>query len=106
MITDQEKKLIDELLNYKPEEGDSTDYFRYTIKQLQEEINKSKKLFCYSKPGVMEHHNYTDDVALCYAQDENEAYEIFLQLYDIELLKGNIKEVSFNSYGVFIATDY
>ena len=106
MITEQEKKLIDELLNYKPEEGDNIDYFRYTIKQLQEEINKSKKLFCYSKPNVMEHHNYTDDVALCYAQDEEEEYEIFLQLYNKELLKGNIKEVSFNSCGVFIATDY
>lgn len=106
MITEQEKKLIDELLNYKPEEGDSINYFRYIIKQLKEEVDKSKKLFCYSKPNVMKGHNYTDDVALCYAEDINEASKIFQQLYDKELLEGNIKEVAFNNYGVFIATDY
>ena len=54
----------------------------------------------------MKEHNYTDDVALCYAEDINEANKIFEQLYDKELLKGNIREVTFNNYGVFIATDY
>ena len=93
MITEQGKKLIDELLNYKPEEGDSINYFRHTIKQLKEEVNKSKRLFCYSKPNVMDGylqngdcHNYTDDVALCYAEDINEANKVFEQLYDKELL--------------------
>ena len=106
MITDKIKELVYELSNYKPEEGDSINYFRHTIKQLKEEIDKSKKLFCYSKPNVMKEHNYTDDVAICYAEDINEANKIFEQLYDKELLKGNIREVTFNNYGVFIATDY
>lgn len=42
MITEQVKKLIDELLNYKPEEGDSINYFRDTIKQLKEELENNK----------------------------------------------------------------
>lgn len=106
MITDKIKELVYELSNYKPEEGDSDIWVKYIIKQLKEELDKSKKLFCYSKPNVMEGHNYTDDVALCYAEDINEASKIFEQLYSKELLKGNVEEVSFNSLGIFIATDY
>ena len=113
MITDKIKELVYELSNYKPEEGDSDVWAKHTIKQLKEEIDNSKKLFCYSKPNVMDGylqngdcHNYTDDVAICYAEDINEANKIFEQLYDKGLLEGNIREVTFNNYGVFIATDY
>ena len=32
MITNKEKELLNELFDYKPEEGDSINYFRHTIK--------------------------------------------------------------------------
>lgn len=30
----------------------------------------------------------------------------FLRCYDLSLLTGNVKEVKFNDFGIYIATDY
>ena len=70
-----------------------------------------KKLFCYSRPNVMDGYLqnndcHTDDVALCCAENISEAYKIFGQLYDNSLLENCIHEVKFNQYGIYIATDY
>ena len=53
------------------------------------ETNKSKILYCYSKPNTMDGylqngdcHRYTDDVALCYADNIEQAIDIFSRLYD------------------------
>lgn len=71
------------------------------------------KLFVYAKPNTMDGylqngagHSFTDDVALCYANSLEEAVEIFCKLYDKELVKGNVEEAWFNSYGICICTDY
>ena len=76
-------------------------------------MGKCVKLFCYSYPNTMdgylqnsECHKYTDDVVLCYAKDINHAIEIFSKLYNRELLNGNVREVIFNDFDIFIATDY
>lgn len=71
------------------------------------------KLFVYSKPNTMDGylqngdcHRYTDDVALCYANSLEEATEIFCKLYERKLIEGNVKEASFNKYGICICTDF
>lgn len=67
---------------------------------------KQQKLYCYSKPNVMQGHRYSDDVALCYADSIDDAMSKFNRLYDLSLLVGNVKEVRFNDFGIYIATDY
>ena len=74
---------------------------------------KRNKLYCYSKPNTMDGylqnddcHRYTDDVALCYAENIEQATKIFSRLYDKSLLENNIRKVEFNSSGIFIATDF
>lgn len=67
---------------------------------------KPHKLYCYSNPNVMQEHKYSDDVAICYADSIEEAMSKFNRLYDISLLAGNVSEVEFNDYDIFIATDY
>lgn len=69
-------------------------------------INNHSKLYCYSKPSVMEGHRYSDDVAICYADSIEESIRIFSKLYNLSLLVGNVREVKFNDLGIFIATDY
>ena len=69
-------------------------------------MNNQTKLYCYSKPNVMEGHRYSDDVAICYADSLKDAMSKFLRCYDLSLLAGNVKEVKFNDFGIFIATDY
>ena len=112
-MTEKIRNITEELLNYRPEEGDSIEWLRYTITELKNEVSKSQKLFCYSKPNTMDGylqngdcHRYTDDVALCYADNIEQAIDIFSRLYDKSLLENNVKEVEFNNYGIFIATDY
>ena len=80
-------------------------------KQILEQ--KRNKLYCYSKPNTMDGylqnsdcHRYTDDVALCYADNIEQAIDIFSRLYDKSLLENNVREVEFNNYSIFIATDY
>lgn len=67
---------------------------------------KPQKLYCYSKPNVMKGHKYSDDVAICYADSLKDAMSKFNRLYDLSLLVGNVKEVRFNDFGIYIATDY
>ena len=112
-MTEKIKNIIKELSNYHPEEGDSIQWLRHLISELNDEVNKSKILYCYSKPNTMEGylqngdcHRYTDDVALCYADNIEQAIDIFSRLYDKSLLENNVREVEFNNYGIFIATDY
>lgn len=107
--------IIDNLLH--PRVCDDSDW-QVTISEAIEavkfsETNKSKILYCYSKPNTMDGylqnddcHKYTDDVALCYADNIEQAIDIFSKLYDKSLLENNVREVKFNNYGVFIATDY
>ena len=107
--------IIDNLLH--PRVCDDSDW-QVTISEAIEavkfrETNKSKILYCYSKPNTMDgylqngdHHRYTDDVALCYADNIEQAIDIFSRLYDKSLLENNVTEVEFNNYGIFIATDY
>ncbi len=71
------------------------------------------QLFVYAKPNTMDGylqngdcHRFTDDVALCYANSLDEANEIFFKLYDEKLVKGNVTEAKFNSYGICICTDF
>lgn len=114
IITEKAEQLIKELLTFKLEEADDPRWALHIIDLLKEEMENSKKLFCYSKPNTMDGylqngdcHRYTDDVALCYAKDVEEAHRIFSQLYDEKLLNGNIKEVRFSKLdGIFVATDY
>lgn len=63
-------------------------------------------LFCYSKANAMQGHKYSDDVAICEAKTTEEAIKKFSQLYSLELLKDNVKQVEYNSLGIFIATEY
>ena len=107
--------IIDNLLH--PRVCDDSDW-QVTISEAIEavrfrETNKSKILYCYSKPNTMDGylqngdcHRYTDDVALCYADNIEQAIDIFSRLYDKSLLENNVREVEFNNYGIFIATDY
>lgn len=63
------------------------------------------KLWCYSKPKTMTGH-FTDDVAICEAKTLDEAISKFSTMYDKKIVEGNVKEVIFNNYGIFVATDY
>ena len=74
---------------------------------------KDLRLYCYSRPNTMIGHKYTDDVAICYAVDINEAMKKFEKYYSRELLKDHVEEVKFikeceyEKYGeVAILTDY
>lgn len=67
---------------------------------------KPQKIYCYSKHNVMEGHKYSDDVAICCADSLEDAMSKFLRCYDLSLLVNNVKEVKFNDFGIFIATDY
>ena len=76
-------------------------------------MKRNMKLFVYAKPNTMDGylqnddcHNFTDDVALCYANSLKEAVETFCKLYDRELIAGNVGEARFNSYGICICTDF
>jgi len=70
------------------------------------------KLYVYAKPNTMDGylqnggHNFTDDVALCYANSLEEAIETFCKLYDRKLIEENVKEAWFNRYGICICTDF
>lgn len=67
-------------------------------------MNKKKKLFVYAKANVMIDHQFSDDVAITYAANKQEAFIKFKQLYDLKI--SDISEVRFNDYGISILTDY
>lgn len=48
-------------------------------------MNKKKKLFVYAKANVMIDHQFSDDVAITYAANKQEAFIKFKQLYDIKI---------------------
>lgn len=64
------------------------------------------KLWCYSKPKTMTGHKFTDDVAICEAKTLDDAINKFSKMYDKKIVERNVKEVFFNNYGIFVATDY
>jgi hypothetical protein len=76
-------------------------------------MKRNMKLFVYAKLNTMDGylqnddcHNFTDDVALCYANSLKEAVETFCKLYDRKLVEGNVEEARFNSYGICVCTDF
>lgn len=70
-------------------------------------MSENKKyLWCYSKANTMEGNTFSDDVAICEAEDLAEAISIFKKMYDFTLLRNNVRRVEFNEYGIFVATDY
>ena len=66
------------------------------------------KLYCYAKPNQMVEHRFTDDVAICKADNKNHAVEIFRRIYTIsdEDAEKYVKEVWFNNYKTAVLTDY
>lgn len=73
---------------------------------------KRKKLFVYAKANVMIGHKFSDDVAICKANNLEDAMNQFLKYYTIDTLKNNVYELyKFNSRkkdddSVCILTDY
>lgn len=63
-----------------------------------------KKLWVYSKPNAMVGHRYSDDVAIVYASNIEEALNKFRKLYNVNL--EDIHLVVFNDYDIAILTDY
>ena len=63
------------------------------------------RLYAYTLPNAMDEHEYTDDVALCWAQSRKEAVKKFKPFYG-HASKKTVHEVDFNRLGVAILTDY
>lgn len=63
-----------------------------------------ESLYVYAKPNQMTDHEYSDDVAICFAETKADALTKFRKLYDIEI--DEIEKVEFNRHGVAILTDY
>lgn len=65
-------------------------------------------MWCYAYPNAMEGHQYTDDVALCFALTRNRAMKKFKRFYVADLTdsRTEIFRVSLNSEGIAILTDY
>ena len=65
-------------------------------------------LYAFSCPNAMVDHNYTDDVALCWADSKEEAIKKFSSIYAIEWLtseNARIRKVEYSDR-VVILTDY
>lgn len=62
------------------------------------------KLWVYAMANAMVGHNFSDDVAIVYAPNKEEAYKKFRQLYKIDI--SEVNEVVFNDYDIAILTDY
>lgn len=100
--------MVSQLETFKPEEADDPRWYQGLIKEMNKVITSGgyPKLWCYSRPGVMEGHKYSDDVALCFALNKEHAMITFRQMYSKDLLEGKVEEVHFNDYGIFVATSY
>lgn len=88
-------------------------WYNKDVKNQGESGGTKMKLFVYAKANTMDGylqngdcHNFTDDVALCYANSLEEAIETFSKIYYKESLEGNVKEAEFNVYGICVCTDY
>lgn len=44
-------------------------------------MSKKQKLYCYAKANQMVDHDFTDDVAICWAENKQEAYNKFKLSY-------------------------
>lgn len=97
-------------------DAESLEYFavgengKYQLAVWKENIDKAPvinetKLFVYASANAMKEHRFTDDVAITYAKDIDEAVLKFSRLYD-DIQIGEIDEVYFNDYGIAILTDY
>ena len=64
-----------------------------------------KQLYVYAKPNQMVGHKFSDDCAIVYAENKDEAMELFRKLYSNIQYK-DINEVFFNDYDVAILTSY
>lgn len=62
------------------------------------------KLWVYAMANAMVGHTFSDDVAIVYALNKEEAYKKLRQLYEIDI--SEVNEVVFNDYGIAILTDY
>ena len=63
------------------------------------------KLWCYAFPNAMVNHKFTDDVAICYADNKDSAIKKFGSLY-LNIDEKDVSEVKFNYRGISILTDY
>lgn len=66
---------------------------------------KKHKLYCFALADQMKEHNFTDDVAICWAMSKAEAIERFQTLYTLAD-ESNVFEVWYNVRKVAILTDY
>lgn len=64
-----------------------------------------KRLYAYSLAGQLDEHEFSDDVAVCWASSIHEAIWKFRKMY-ARASKHNVKEVSFNDKGVAVLTEY
>lgn len=64
-------------------------------------------IYCYSRPNGMIGHEYTDDVAICFAWSRKQAIRLFLRLYS-DASEFNVRRVNPLGYRsrVAILTDY
>lgn len=63
------------------------------------------RLYCFSVAGTMVDHDYSDDVAVAYAYNLDDAIKKFSRYYS-NASKDNVCEICFNDSGVAILTDY
>ena len=64
-----------------------------------------KRLYAYSLAGQLEEHEFSDDVAVCWAFSIQEAIWKFRKMYE-RASKQNVKEVSFSNRGIAVLTEY
>ena len=63
------------------------------------------RLYEYAFPNAMTGHDYTDDVAICWAKSKKDAVRKFQKLYGLAD-ETNVSKVSWTDCGVAILTDY
>jgi hypothetical protein len=67
---------------------------------------KNQKLYCYAKANQMVDHRFTDDVAICWAKNKEEAYNKFRLAYALATLD-DIFEPNYSLCDkIAILTDY
>jgi len=64
------------------------------------------KLYCYAKPNQMVNHQFSDDVAICWAKNKQQALNKFHYLYKYCFLEDIFEIKYIPSVGVAILTDY
>lgn len=77
-----------------------------SIAYLNKKNSKDKKLYCYAKANQMVDHRFTDDVAICWAKNKQEAFDKFKPLYGYATLNDIFEPRYIVNCGVAILTDY